>query len=277
MKNKIQRLKKKYRYSIILLKEFVRTDFKIRYQNSVLGYAWAALRPIFMFIILYVVFVYFLRVGRGIPNWPVAMLLGIVMWNFFTEVTNQSLKAVVSKSKLIRKINFPKYLIILSASVSSLINMGINLAVVMVFILISGVEIGWSILITPIYFVEIYFFAIGVAFILSTLYVKYRDISYFWEIIVQALFYLSAILYPITLLTERGGLYEQVASVIMLSPITSSIQGARNTLINSDLPTTSMVLGNWAYGLIPVCIIAFTVLIGGWYFRKNSPMFAEEA
>jgi ABC-2 type transport system permease protein len=206
-----------------------------------------------------------------------AMLLGIVMWNFFTELTNHSLKSIVSKSTLLRKINFPKYIIIISASISALINMSINLTVVLVFIIFSGINMQWSILLTPLYFIEIYLFALGIAFTLSAIYVKYRDISYFWEIIVQALFYVSAILYPITILLERGGIFESFGKLIMLSPITSSIQGARNALINSDLPTTSMVFDSKIYTLIPIILSLSVFVFGALYFRSKSPNFAEEA
>ena len=85
---------KKYRYSLILLRELVVTEFKLRYQGSVLGYLWSLLKPLFLFAILYFVFVYFLKIGDNVPHWPIAMLLGIVLWNFFAEVTNNGLNAI---------------------------------------------------------------------------------------------------------------------------------------------------------------------------------------
>src|SRR3989337_3927032 len=102
-----------------LLAELVRTDFKLRYQGSVLGYAWSLLRPLLLFVILYVVFVKFLKIGLGVPHFPVYLLLGIVIWNFFSEMTGQSLGSIVGRGSLIRKIRIPRWIIILSSSVAA--------------------------------------------------------------------------------------------------------------------------------------------------------------
>src|SRR5580692_1964060 len=110
-----------------LVSELVRTDFKLRYQGSVLGYAWSLLRPLLLFIILYIVFVKFLKVGAGVPHYPVYLLLGIVMWNFFLEMTMQSLGSIVSRSDLIRKIRIPRWIIVFSSSLSALISLFLNL------------------------------------------------------------------------------------------------------------------------------------------------------
>src|SRR5690606_3410648 len=99
----------RYRYSLILLRELVITAFKLGYQGSILGYLWSLLRPIFLFVILYFVFTYFLGIGRDMQHWPVSMLLGIVLWNFFSEVTNNGVTSIVNRGDVIRKINFPKY------------------------------------------------------------------------------------------------------------------------------------------------------------------------
>src|ERR1700724_3249587 len=97
-----------------LLSELVRTDFKLRYQGSALGYAWSLLRPLLMFLILYVVFVKFLKLGTGVPLYPVYLLLGIVIWNFFLEMTSQSLGSIVSRVDLIRKIRISRWIIVIS-------------------------------------------------------------------------------------------------------------------------------------------------------------------
>jgi ABC-2 type transport system permease protein len=105
-----------------LLAELVRTDFKLRYQGSVLGYVWSLLRPLLLFVILYVVFVKFLKIGNEVPHYPIYLLLGIVMWNFFNEMTLQSTTAIVGRGDLIRKIRIPRWMIIFSTSIAALIN-----------------------------------------------------------------------------------------------------------------------------------------------------------
>lgn len=264
----------RYRYSLILLKEFVKTDFKIRYQGSVLGYLWALLRPLFLFAILYVVFVHFLRIGAGIPHWPVAMLLGIVMWNFFAEVTNQGLKAIVNNGGMIRKINFPKYVIIFATSISAFINLSINLVVVGIFMVLNDVQFGWGILVAPVFILQLFIFALGLAFLLSTIYVKYRDINFFWEVIMQALFYGSAILFPISRIADSQS---TIAQLLLMNPVAQTVQDARYFAISKDLPTLATISGSVLWMIIPIIITLTALVVGALYFRKRSPDFAEEA
>jgi ABC-2 type transport system permease protein len=183
-----------------LLSELVRTDFKLRYQGSVLGYAWSLLRPLMLFLILYIVFVKFLRLGASIPHYPVYLLLGIVIWNFFLEMTTQSLGSIVGRGDLIRKIRIPRWMIVFSSSISALINFFLNLLVVGFFIIINHVEFSWLVLLLPLIFLEVYLFALGCSLFLSALFVKFRDINYIWEVILQAGFYLTPILYPLSLI-----------------------------------------------------------------------------
>lgn len=268
----IQSVKQRYRYSIILLRELVITEFKLRYQGSVLGYLWSVLKPLLMFGILYFVFVYFLRVGGDIPNWPVAMLLGIVLWTFFAEITNNGLGSIVGRGDMIRKINFPKYVIVLASSISAFINLLLNFLIIGVFMVISGVTLSWSSLMIIPYIFMLFALGIGLAFILSAVYVKLRDMNYIWEIIMQAMFYGSAVIYPIAMILEQHAL---VGKIILLSPVVDAIQGARHFFIDSVNPTVYSVTGNIWYALIPVAIVVFIAIFGAWYFKKKSPYFAE--
>ena len=263
---------KKYRYSLILLRELVITEFKLRYQGSVLGYLWSLLRPLFLFVILYVVFVYFLRIGSDVPHWPVAMLLGIVLWNFFAEVTNNGVGSIVSRGDVIRKINFPKYVIVLAGSMSALINLGINLVVVGVFLFLNGVELHWSSLLAIPYIIELFVFALGLSFLLSALFVKLRDINYIWEIIMQGLFYASAVIYPIAMVLEQS---QTLGRVLLLNPVAQSIQDVRHYLVSDVNPTLYSLTQNVWIALIPIAIVAGTFIVGAWYFKLKSPSFAE--
>jgi ABC-2 type transport system permease protein len=263
----------KYRYSLILLKELVITEFKLRYQGSVLGYLWSLLRPLFLFVILYVVFIYFLRIGSDIPHWPVALLLGIVMWNFFSEVTNNGVTSIVGRGDVIRKINFPKYVIVLAGSVSALINLLLNLVVIAIFMIINGVDLHWSALLSPLYIIELFAFALGLAFILGAVFVKLRDMNYIWEIIMQGLFYASAIIYPLSMVIDKS---PKIAEFMLLNPVAQSIQDIRHALISDQNPTLFMLSGgSFWWSLVPVLIVIATLIIGGIFFKKQSPSFAE--
>lgn len=263
----------KYRYSLILLRELVVTEFKLRYQGSALGYLWSLLRPLFLFVILYIVFVYFLRIGGDIPHWPVAMLLGIVMWNFFSEVTNNGVTSIVNRGDIIRKINFPKYVIIIAGTISAFINLLLNLIVIAIFMIISGVNLTWIAILSPLYIIEIFVFALGLAFVLSTVFVKIRDINYIWEIIMQGLFYASAVIYPIAMVIEKS---EFAAKLLLLNPVTQAIQDLRYVLVSQEhTPTLLSLTGNWAIALIPVSLVILVFIVGALYFKKKSPEFAE--
>jgi len=269
----LSKLYKKYHYSLILLRELVITEFKLRYQGSVLGYFWSLLKPLFLFVILYFVFVYFLRVGEGIPHWPVAMLVGIVLWTFFSEVTNNGLNSIVARGDVIRKINFPKYVIVFASSISALINLVLNFIIIAIFMIISGVELQWSALLTPLFIFEIFAFGIGLAFILSALQVRLRDTSYIWEIVMQALFYGSAVLYPITMVIDQNLM---LAKILMLNPVAQAIQDVRHVLISEQNATLQTISDGAWWSIVPFVLVLAILVIGTLYFKRRSPYFAEE-
>jgi len=254
----------------VLLGELVRTDFKLRYQGSVLGYAWSLLRPLLIFVILYVVFVKFLKLGTGVPHYPVYLLLGIVMWNFFVEMTMQSLGSIVGRGDLIRKIRIPRWIIVLSSSISALINLVLNLIVIVIFMVVNHVDPMRSLVWLPLIFIELYLFSLGISFFLSAAFVKYRDINYIWEVILQAGFYLTPILYPLARITNLT-----FQKIILLNPMAQTIQDARYTAITHYATTPQRVFqGGW-YQFIPFIFVALALLIGLSYFKKESKYFAE--
>jgi ABC-2 type transport system permease protein len=255
-----------------LLSELVRTDFKLRYQGSALGYAWSLLRPLLLFIILYVVFVKFLKLGADIPHFPVYLLLGIVMWNFFNEMTVMSLGSIVGRGDLIRKISIPRWIIVLSSSLSALINLLLNLLVVVLFLFINHVDLLKTTLLLPLILLEVYMFALGLSLFLAAAFVKYRDINYIWEVILQAGFYLTPILYPLSKITNIT-----FQKLIILNPMAQSIQDARYSVVTHDskvITAHSLFNGGW-YQYIPFAIVAVVLFYGIYYFKKESKYFAE--
>lgn len=257
----------------ILLKELTKTDFKLRYQGSVLGYLWALLRPLMMFAILYVVFGKLLRLGSDIPHFSVYLLCGTTMWSFFTECASQGIQAVVNRGDLLRKINFPKYIVVVSATFTAVINMLINLVVVIIFALINGVTPSWSWLLIVFPLLELYLLALGIAFLLGSINVKYRDITSIWDVIIQALFYAVPIIYPISLIAETS---TTAAKIILLNPISQAIQDIRYCLITTETITAWNYIPNHLLMIIPVLLTLILLVIGSLFFRKKSKFFAEE-
>lgn len=259
-----------YKYSLILLKQLVVTDFKLRYQGSVLGYAWSLLKPLMLFAILYVVFVKFLRVGGNVPHYPIYLLLGIVLWTFFSEITSQSLGSIVARGDLIRKIRIPRWIIVISSSISALINLGLNLIVIAVFMILSHVDLMVSGLWLPVIIAEIYILGLGVSLFLAAAYVKYRDVSYIWDVILQAFFYLTPILFPLTLITNTD--YQKI---LLLNPMAQAIQDARNILVTKDTVTIAEVYGS-SLARVGMLIFVLVIFIAGLlYFKREAKDFAE--
>ncbi len=255
----------------ILLRELVITDFKLRYQGSVLGYAWSVLKPLFLFVILYIVFEKFLRLGRDIEHFPVYLLLGVVLWGFFTEATVQGLQSIVSRGDLIRKINFPKYIIVISGTVSALINLVINMMVVFVFGLINGVNISYDALLTVPLLMELYILALAIAFFLAALNAKYRDIGYLWEIFLQAAFYATPVLYPLQMVMKQA---PAAASWLMINPVAQIVQDVRYLLVTKQTVTLYQLASDWRIVLPFLSIIAL-LAVASFYFRKTQKYFAE--
>ncbi|RSX53677.1 ABC-2 type transporter [Bifidobacterium goeldii] len=261
----------------VLLKAMVSTDFKLRYQQSVLGYVWSVLKPLMLFAIMYLVFVRFLRFGADVPHFAVALLLGIIMWNFFNETTTGGMMSVVGHGDLLRKIHFSKYVVVIASSMSALINFGINFVVVIIFSLFNGVQLSWTwLLILPIV-LELYMLSLGVAFFLSAVYVNLRDLNPIWEVVMQAGFYATPIIYPISLIASKAGdlgpLFARLD--LILNPVAQIVQDARHVMIAPENPTIWEWVSNPFLKVWPI-IFTFLIFIGGLgYFTAKSKYFAE--
>ena len=254
-----------------LLAELVRTDFKLRYQGSFLGYAWSLLRPLMLFGILYVIFALVIKSGAGIPHFPAYLLLGIVIWTFFTDMTQQSLGSIVGRGDLIRKIRIPRWIIVFSSSISALINLGLNLIVVAIVLVINQVDIMSSVLFIPLILLEVYVFALGISLFLSAAFVKFRDIGYIWEVVLQLGFYLTPILYAMSIIPAK------FQKIQLLNPVAQAMQDARYSLISHDpkIVTIWRVFNNGWYSLIPIIIVVLSLVGGLMYFKSQADSFAE--
>lgn len=261
----------------ILLKAMVSTDFKLRYQQSVLGYLWSILKPLLLFTIMYFVFVKFMRFGDGIPHFAVALLLGIVMWNFFNETTTGGMMSIVGHGDLLRKIHFSKYVVVIASSMSALINFGLNFIVVIIFMLINGVHLTWSCLLIVPLILELYILALGIAFFLSAVYVNLRDLNPIWEVVMQAGFYATPIIYPISMISSRGGMWGPIVAKLdlILNPVAQIVQDARYVLVDQANVTVWQMEGNHVLAVWPILFPILIFFAGLWYFTAKSKHFAE--
>ncbi len=252
-----------------ILSELVRSDFKVRYQDSVLGYAWSLLRPLFLFLVLYVIFGYIIPLGKDIPHYPVYLLTGVILWNFFSEATVMGLISVVARGDLIRKIRIPKYLLVVSSAVSALINLFFGLVVLLVFALVNGIvpSVEWLLIIPLV--LELFILSVSISFLLSSLYVKFRDVSYIWEVFLQIGFYATPILYPLSTVPEN------IRPWFFINPVAQIIQDIRYLLV-TDTSITIWSTVVWPNIVIPFLIIIIFAVAGGLVFKSRSRTFAED-
>jgi ABC-2 type transport system permease protein len=261
-----------------------RTDFKLRFFGSVLGYLWSLMRPLMFFGVLYVVFSNVFKLGKGIPHYPVYLLGSIVMWNYFIEVTSGCVPALVGRESMLRKVRFPRMVIPLSISLAAVFNLGMNLIAVFAFALANGVDpqLSWLELI-PLIAVWIVL-ASGVGMLLSALFVRYRDVQPIWDVLSQILFYASPIIYIVAYFNQ---LHLQHAA--MLSPIAALNTQMGHVLIGNvplsgaaaiqygpfAFPNAAYAAGSSLRLLVPFAIVVAVFALGYWVFTREAPVVAE--
>lgn len=246
------------------------TEFKRVYFGTVLGYIWSLVRPLMLFAVLLFVFTKIFRIGSEVPNYPLLLLLGIVLFTFFSEATRGAVDSVVAQEGIVRKTQFPRLVIPLSVVLTALFNLSLNLVVVFAFILAWGVDPTWTWLLLPLALLLLLLLTTTVSMILSVLYVRFRDTLIIWTVVSQVLFYATPILYPIEIVPES---YRQWLFVNPLAPIFEQI---RIWVLDPSAPTAVDVVGGIA-GLIPAAVILVGVcVLAVWSFNREAPRIAEE-
>ena len=253
-----------------LIGELVSSDFKLRYQGSILGYIWSLLRPLLLFGVLYVVFTHVIRLGGDIPNYPSYLLLGLVIWTFFLESTMAGMNAITGRGDLVRKVSIPKYTLVISSTLSATINYGLNIIVVFIFMFFGHVAINEYILFAIPLTIELIIFCLGLSFLLSTLYVKFKDISHIWDVILQVLFYATPIIYSLAIVPSK------IAKLMSLNPLTQIIQDMRAVMITPETVTTKQVFDSQLGRILPALATVVLLVLAALYFRRSSKYFAEE-
>jgi ABC-2 type transport system permease protein len=246
------------------------TEFKRVYFGTVLGYLWSLVRPLMLFAVLLFVFTKIFRIGSQVPNYPVLLLLGIVLFAFFQEATQNAVGSVVAQEGIVRKTQFPRLVIPLAVVLTAAFNLSLNLIVVFVFILAWGVDPTWTWLLFPLALSLLLLLTTAVSMVLSVMYVRFRDMLIIWAVFAQVLFYATPVLYPIEIVPES---YRQLIFINPLAPIFEQI---RVWVLDPNAPTTVEVVGG-ATGLIPAAaIFAAICVFGVWIFRRDAPRIAEE-
>jgi ABC-2 type transport system permease protein len=246
------------------------TEFKKTYFGTVLGYVWSVLRPLLLFAVLLFVFTKIVRLGSDVPHYPVLLLMNVVLFGFFSESTTTSVLSVVNQEGVVRKTQFPRLVIPLSVVMTSLFNLGVNLVVVLIFVVAFGVSPEWTWLLFPVIVATLFVFATAVSMLLSSLYVRFRDTAIIWSVVASALFYATPVIYPIEIVPDR------YRDLIMLNPLTPLFEQARRWIIDPDAPGAVSAAGGWTHLFPAIAIFIGTCLLGAWYFNREAPLIAEE-
>jgi len=248
------------------------TDFKLRYFGSALGYVWSLMRPLLFFGVLYIVFTRVFNLGAGVYGYPVYLLTGIMFWTFFLEATAGCVTCLVGREGLLRKMRFPRLVIPFAVVLTALFNLATNLVAVLVFALASGhmPRVTW--LEMPLLIALLAILALGVGMVLSVLYVRFRDIQPIWDVVAQALFYATPIIWPLSRLHASQHLLKHA---LMSSPLAAIQVQMYKAFIKPSAPSAIDAVGGGIRILLPIGLIVVMFGLGLWLFNREAPRIAE--
>ncbi|MBU1167705.1 ABC transporter permease [Patescibacteria group bacterium] len=243
-----------------LLAEMIKTDFKLRYHGSLLGFLWVLLKPFCIFLILYIIFYYLF--ARGDEYFALRLILGLIVYSFFAEATTHGINSLLGKANIILKVNFPRQIVVFASVINSLITLGISFFIFLIFWVFKPTAITWLWLLFPVYILVLTLFVLGISFFTSIISVRFRDLQNIWDVLLQVLFYASAVFYPISILPEK------LQKWIYLNPLTIYIQQIRQILVDGELPDMKL--------FVAILLLSVgTFILGYLYFRRNIKKVAE--
>lgn len=264
--------RRRTRQNLRILWVLAGAEFKLKYADSALGYAWSVIKPLTLFTVMYLVFGRLFGLSEVSPYYGVSLLIGIVMFGFFSDATSLGMTSLVARQSLLQKLRFPRIVIPVSATVTAALTFAVNTVVVSGFVAWKHLtpRLDW-LLIIPL-LVELYAFVLGIALVLATLLVRLRDIGQVWELVLQVLFYASPIIYPV------GYLPAFARDLVFINPFSQILQDIRALVLYPDLPgnkiTVTDALGDLGR-LIPIGVTVAVLGFGLWLFRRKEAWFAE--
>lgn len=241
-----------------LFEELVKRDFKTKYKRTVLGMLWSVLSPLLTLLVMSIVFTNFF--GQTLEHYTIYLFAGNLVFTFFQDSTNGGMNSLVINANIITKINVPKYLFLLSRNVSACINFGLTLVAFFVFVAADGISFHFKFFLLLFPIACLLIFNVGMGFILSALFVIFKDIQYLYSIFTMLLMYMSAIFYDVSTYSET------VQQLFYLNPIYVYITYFREIVIQNTVPSLAL------HGL---CILyaAIALLIGCVIYKKYNYKF----
>lgn len=257
-------MKREYKNTLELIWILTKTDFALRYQGSILGYVWALLKPLLLFIVLNFVFSSLFAVhNSGTAYYSLQLLTGILLFNFFSEGTMAGLSSLVAKSALVTKVFIPRWIIVFSSTLNSLLIFLANT------VILAGFFIGYGLIPTALglvtfllYLGLLYVLIVGFSFVTAPFYARFRDVSMIWEVLLSIIMYASPIIYPLSLMSPM------IQKIILLNPVAFIIYFAKQALIFDHYSTGLQFLGF-------TTILGVFFIIAVFLFKKTVRRVAE--
>lgn len=248
-----------------------RSEFKVRYFGSALGYAWSLVRPLLLFGVIYLFFVKILHIAKG-PHYGVRLLAGIVLWTYFAEATGGCVNCLVIREGMLRKVRFPRMTIPMSVSLTSAFNLCMNFIVVIVFALATGVRPTVTWLEVPLIGLAFIVLATGAGMLLSALYVRFRDVQPIWDVVLQAMFYGSPIMYLPEVYAKFAHGFQHIA---MISPLVTLFTQLGHAFVDPSYYHSAVAIGGLLPVLLAIALIPSIFALGWWVFTREAPRVAE--
>jgi ABC-2 type transport system permease protein len=244
-------------------------DIKLKYGESALGYIWTIGKPMALFSILYVVFGKLVRFQQTPPHYALYLVIGVMLWTYFSDGVTRTMDSLVMNGNLMRKLPFPRIVIPLAASLTAFVTFGLGLIAIAIFIAWNGLvpQLSWLVLILEV--LELYLFTLGLGLVLGVMYVRLRDIAQVWELAMQLLFFLAPIVYPFTVAPARW------RQIMLLNPFTQIMQDVRSLIVYDDPNVIVAHASLSPLRILPLLVVAFTLGLGFYLFKREEPWFPE--
>lgn len=257
MKEILARIRKYGKYKF-LIGELVTRDVKLKYRRSALGYFWSLLNPLLTMLVVSTVFSFIFK--QEIENFPIYLLIGQIMFQFFSESTTMAMGSVIQNAALLKKVYVPKYIFPISRILSCSVNFVFSLAALFIVMIFTATPVNFTILLLPFPIICILLFSMGIGLILSVYAVYFRDLLHLYSVFTTMLMYLTPIFYPITLLPKG------IRWLINANPLTQFVTCMRTIVLERSLPDGENAV---------LCIIfaLATFALGAYVFKKKQANF----
>lgn len=243
---------------IPLMQELVKRDLKVKYRRSILGYLWSLLNPLLMMCVMSYVFSTIF--DSTIPNFPLYLICGQTLWNFFNESTNMAMYSVIQNGSLIKKVYIPKFIFPLSRVLSCFVTMSFSLVAILIVMLFTRATVYWTILLFWVPLVFLFLFCCGIGMVLSALSVYFRDITHLYSVLTLAWMYATPVFYDISMLPAN------VQATIAWNPMYHFITFFRSLILYGQVPT-------WDVWVICIVSSVAVLCIGLFVFKKLQKNF----